>query len=57
MLRYLEAGALRYVRDQNGVTGIEYGLIGALVSIAIVGGAMLLGVNLGDAYNAVANAL
>ena len=28
----------RYIRDDSGATAIEYGLIGALISIAIIGG-------------------
>ncbi|TYR30329.1 Flp family type IVb pilin [Mesorhizobium microcysteis] len=28
----------RFIRDESGATAIEYGLIAALVSLAIVGG-------------------
>ena len=28
----------RFLRDRKGATAIEYGLIGALISIAIIGG-------------------
>ncbi len=33
----------RLVHDESGVTAIEYGLIAALVGIAIIGGVSLLG--------------
>jgi len=28
----------RFLRDRKGATAIEYGLIGALISVAIIGG-------------------
>ena len=34
---------LRFIRDKSGATAIEYGLIAALVGVAIIGGATLLG--------------
>ncbi len=36
-----------FVNDEQGATAIEYGLMVALVSLAIVTGAALLGTNLG----------
>lgn len=33
----------RFRRDDEGVTAIEYGLIAALIGVAIVGGATILG--------------
>ena len=32
--------------DQRGATAIEYGLIAALVAVAVIGGASALGVNI-----------
>ena len=40
--------------DQSGVTAIEYGSIGALVGIAIIGGLTLLGGELNEDYETVA---
>ena len=44
----------RLVRDDQGQDLIEYVLIGTLVSIAVIGGAGLLGTNLDGWYNALA---
>jgi pilus assembly protein Flp/PilA len=44
----------RFISDQSGATAIEYGLIGALVSVAIVVGAGALGSNLKLMYEALA---
>jgi pilus assembly protein Flp/PilA len=48
----------RFRKDRSGATAIEYGLIAALISIAIVVGARAIGVNIGAAfYGPIANAL
>jgi pilus assembly protein Flp/PilA len=44
----------RFISDQSAATAIEYGLIGALVSVAIVLGAGALGSSLNVMYNAIA---
>ncbi len=33
----------RFLKDESGATAIEYGLIAALISVAIIGGAQALG--------------
>ncbi len=33
----------RFLKDESGATAIEYGLIAALISVAIIGGATTLG--------------
>ena len=33
----------QFIRDEEGVTAIEYGLIAALVGIVIIGGLQVLG--------------
>jgi pilus assembly protein Flp/PilA len=43
------------VRDRKGATAIEYGLIAALIALAIVGGATALGNNLNTKFNTIAN--
>ncbi|NPT60061.1 Flp family type IVb pilin [Paraburkholderia elongata] len=35
-----------FAREEDGVTAIEYGLLAALVAVAIITGAGLLGTNL-----------
>lgn len=44
----------RFLRDEEGVTAIEYGLIAALIAVAIIVGAGLLGTNLNDLFNDIA---
>jgi len=47
----------RFVKDDSGPSAIEYGLIGALISIVAVAAMTLIGTNLQGTYNAVAAAL
>jgi pilus assembly protein Flp/PilA len=44
----------KVVQDRKGATAIEYGLIAALVAVAIVGGLQLLGPALNTAFSTVA---
>jgi pilus assembly protein Flp/PilA len=43
----------RFVRDKSGATAIEYGLIAALVAVAIIGAARALGTQIGTTFNTV----
>jgi pilus assembly protein Flp/PilA len=43
-----------FVSDENGVTAIEYGLIAALVGLALITGATLLGTKLSDSFTFIA---
>jgi pilus assembly protein Flp/PilA len=50
-------GAARLARlfaDPSGVTSIEYALIASLVSLAVIGGAMLVGTQLSGIFTALA---
>jgi len=47
----------RFLRDEEGVTAIEYGLIAALVALAIIAGARLLGTNLNTLFTTIATTL
>ena len=40
----------RFLKDKSGVTAIEYGLIAALVGVAIIGGVTLLGGGLNSMF-------
>ncbi len=44
----------RVLRDRNGATAIEYGLIAALVALAIVAGLGTLGTNLNTQFSNIA---
>jgi len=47
----------RFLRDEEGVTAIEYGLIAALIAVAIIVGANLVGVELGKTFTYIASCL
>jgi pilus assembly protein Flp/PilA len=47
----------KFVKDDSGATAIEYGLIAALVSVAIIAVLGTLGGNLNATFSAVANNL
>ena len=42
------------IRNDKGVTAIEYGLLAALIALAIIGAVSLLGVNLATVFSTVA---
>ncbi len=44
----------RFAQDESGATAIEYGLIAALIGLAIVAGATLIGTNLNQLYKDIA---
>jgi pilus assembly protein Flp/PilA len=44
-------------KDQNGATAIEYGLIAALIAVVIIAGVTLIGTDVGNSFNNVANNL
>ncbi|MEM8542241.1 MAG: Flp family type IVb pilin [Pseudomonadota bacterium] len=46
-----------FIRDESGATAIEYGLIGTLISIAIIVGATSLGSTLNGKYNGIATSV
>ncbi len=47
----------RFIKDQTGVTAIEYGLIAALIAVVIIGAVTTLGTSVQSAFNTVASAL
>ena len=47
----------RFVKDESGATAIEYGLIAALIALAIMVGAGALGNALNKKFGKVANKL
>ena len=47
----------RFVKDESGVTAIEYGLIATLIGVAIITGATLLGNKLNQTFNGIAGAV
>ena len=49
--------AIFTVTDEKGVTAIEYGLIAALVAVAIITAVALVGTNLSTTFNGIATKL
>jgi pilus assembly protein Flp/PilA len=47
----------RFYKDESGATAIEYGLIAALIALAIMVGAGALGNNIGAKFNKIATAI
>jgi pilus assembly protein Flp/PilA len=39
-----------FMADENGVTAIEYGLIAALIGVAVAGTAKVLGTDISDLF-------
>ncbi len=47
----------RLLKDENGATAIEYGLIAALIAVAAITVMTTVGKNLSSTFNSVANSL
>lgn len=47
----------RFLRDEDGVTAIEYGLIAALIAVVIIASVQLVGTNLQTVFTTVSTAL
>jgi pilus assembly protein Flp/PilA len=47
----------RFAKDESGATAIEYGLIAALIALAIVTGATMLGGSINDQFERIAGRL
>lgn len=47
----------RFIKDESGATAIEYGLIAALIAVAIITAVTLLGSKLSATFTNLANTL
>ena len=45
---------MNFLKDEEGATAVEYGLMVALIAVVIIIAVTLLGENLGDLFNRVA---
>jgi pilus assembly protein Flp/PilA len=45
----------RFLKNKSGATAIEYGLIAALIAVAVIGGVTSLGTNANATFVTVAN--
>lgn len=47
----------RFIKDESGATAIEYGLIAALIAVALIAGATAVGNAIDEKFNVVAGEL
>lgn len=47
----------KFVKDESGATAIEYGLIAALIAVAMIAGATQLGQSIDDKFSDVADSM
>ena len=57
MLTYARCMIRRFVRDEQGATAIEYGLIAALIAVAAVTAMTTVGTNLTATFTTVSDKL
>jgi pilus assembly protein Flp/PilA len=50
-------GLMRFLKDEEGVTAMEYGLIAALIACVIIAAVTLAGQRVEQVFDAVANAI
>ena len=54
---FMKASITRFIREESGATAIEYGLIAAGISVAIIAVVQALGTNLNATFSSVSTAL
>jgi len=47
----------RFLKDESGVTAIEYGLLAGLISVTIIASATAVGVSVNDVFDQIATAM
>lgn len=47
----------RFIKDEDGATAIEYGLIAALIGVAVIAAVRAVGTNLSATFSAIESAL
>lgn len=52
----LVSGVKQFVREEDGVTAIEYGLIAALVAVGIIAALQLIGADIKSIFEKIADA-
>jgi pilus assembly protein Flp/PilA len=48
---------MRFVKEEDGATAVEYGLMVSLIAVAIITAVTLVGTNLNNVFNSVAGSL
>ena len=57
MYKTMTSHLSRFAKDESGATAIEYGLIAALVSVAIIAAVTSLGEQLSNTFESISSAL
>ncbi|MDA8153274.1 MAG: Flp family type IVb pilin [Acidithiobacillus sp.] len=56
-MKTLKNAVARFVREEDGVTAIEYGLIAGLIAVVIIGAVTTIGTKLNTVFTNIGNAL
>lgn len=56
-MKKLYSGIQHFIRDEEGVTAIEYALIAALIAVVIIVAVTTVGQDVNNTFQAIANAL
>lgn len=56
-MKKLYLSVIRFLKAEEGVTAIEYGLLAALIAVMIIAGATLIGTNLDTIFRYIAGQL
>ena len=51
------AQAKKFVRDENGITALEYGMLAGLITVLIIASIASIGTTLKNVFSDVANAI
>jgi pilus assembly protein Flp/PilA len=56
-MKKLYSGLQRFIREEEGVTAIEYALIAALIAVVIIAAVRLVGQDVNNTFQSIADAL
>jgi pilus assembly protein Flp/PilA len=48
---------VKFLKDEDGVTSVEYAIMAALIALVVIAGATVLGNNTNDTFNTVAGVI
>jgi pilus assembly protein Flp/PilA len=54
-MQLLIAQAKRFIRDENGITALEYGMLAALITVLILASIAQIGTTLSSVFSDIAN--
>ena len=56
-MKKLYSGIQRFIREEEGVTAIEYALIASLIAVVIIAAVRLVGQDVNNTFQAIADAM